>query len=59
MNFEEMVKMLWKNIDKKQKFISHVTKMIRKCAYQLNALKGISVILRFLRSNIYVYMAFT
>ncbi len=35
---EDMVKMLGINIDKKLKFTSHVTEVIRKCAYQLNAL---------------------
>ncbi len=34
---EDMVKMLGINIDKKLKFNSHVTEVIRKCAYQLNA----------------------
>ncbi len=33
------------NIDKKLKFNSHITEVIRKCAYQLNALKWKSKIL--------------
>ncbi len=36
---EDMVKMLGINIDKnRKKFTSHVTEVIRKCAYQLDAL---------------------
>ncbi len=42
---KDMVKMLGINIDKKLKFTSHVTEVIRKCAYQLNALKQKSKIL--------------
>ncbi len=42
---EDMVKMLGNHIDKKLKFTSHVTEVIRKCAYQLNALKRKSKIL--------------
>ncbi len=32
---EDMVNILGINIDKKLKFTSHVTEVIRKCAYQL------------------------
>ncbi len=35
---QDMVKMLGINIDKILKFTYHVTEVIRKCAYQLNAL---------------------
>ncbi len=42
---EDMVKMFGINIDKKLKFTSYVTEVIRKCAYQLNALKRKSKIL--------------
>ncbi len=42
---EDMVKMLGINIDKKLKFTFHVTEVIRKCTYQLNALKRNSKIL--------------
>ncbi len=36
---EDMIKILGINIEKKLKFTSIVTEVIRKCAYQRNALK--------------------
>ncbi len=54
---EDMVKMLDINIDKKLKFTSHVTEVIRKCAYQLSALKRKSKILN-TKTNMLIYHAF-
>ncbi len=52
-----MVKMLGINIDKKLKFTSHVTEVIRKCTYQLNALKRKSKILN-TKTKMPIYYAF-
>ncbi len=55
---EDMVKMFGINIDKKTlKFTSHATEVIRKCAYQLNALKRISKILN-TKTKMHIYHAF-
>ncbi len=54
---EDMVKMLGINIDKKLKFTSHVTEVIRKCTYQLNALKRKSKILN-TKTKMLIYHAF-
>ncbi len=52
-----MVKMLGINIDKKLKFTSHVTEVIRKCAYQLNALKRKTKILN-TKTKMLIYHTF-
>ncbi len=64
---EEVVKMLGINIDKKLKFTFHITEVIRKYIYQLNALKQKSKILNtttkmcvpcaFIQANVNMYIS--
>ncbi len=54
--YEDMVQMLGISIDKKLKFTSHVTEVIRKYAYQLKALMRKSKILS-TKTKMFIYHA--
>ena len=54
---EDHVKLLGVNIDKQLKFTYHVNNIIRKCAYQLNALRRKSKMLN-VKTKLLIYHAF-